>query len=136
MAGLDIHAFAALTVAVLLLTAPHTANAAITCGQVASALSQCMSYARTGQGSPPTPCCSGIKSLNSMASTGADRQAVCNCLKNLAKGTTVNPGAAAALPGKCGVSISYAISTSTDCSKYAYHYHFIHSSIHINYHLN
>ncbi|XP_078168739.1 non-specific lipid-transfer protein-like isoform X2 [Carex rostrata] len=117
MASFDIRAIAAITITILLLIGPHTTNAAISCGQVASALAQCMSYARTGQGSPTAQCCSGIKSLNSMASTGADRQSVCNCLKNLAKGTTINAKAAAGLPGKCSVSVPYAISTSTDCSK-------------------
>ncbi|KAJ3704504.1 hypothetical protein LUZ61_008209 [Rhynchospora tenuis] len=117
MAGFDMRAIAAVTVAILLLTSPYAANATISCGQVASTLSQCMSYARSGQGNPPSQCCSGVRSLNSMASTSTDRQAVCNCLKNLAKSTSVNSGAVAGIPGKCGVSVPYAISTSTDCSK-------------------
>ncbi|KAJ3704506.1 hypothetical protein LUZ61_008211 [Rhynchospora tenuis] len=117
MASFNLRVIIAVTVAVLLLTTTHTTNAAITCGQVASSIAQCMSYARTGQGNPPAQCCSGVKGLNSMATTTTDRQAVCNCLKNLAKGTTVNAGAVAGIPGKCGVSVPYAISTSTDCSK-------------------
>ncbi|KAF3334663.1 lipid transfer protein [Carex littledalei] len=117
MAGFNIREIAAVTVAILLLSAPHAANAAVSCGQVASSLSQCMSYAKTGQGKPTSACCSGIRGLNSMASSSADRQAVCNCLKNLAKSTSINAGAAAGLPGKCGVRVPYSISTSTDCSK-------------------
>jgi Protease inhibitor/seed storage/LTP family len=124
MAGLDICAITAVTVTILLLTAPHAANA-VSCGNVASALNPCMTYAKTGQGSPSASCCSGVRSLNSMASTSSDRQAVCNCLKNFASSTSIKAGAAASIPGKCGVSVPYAISTSTDCSKYVYVYIYI-----------
>ncbi|KAJ4732389.1 Non-specific lipid-transfer protein [Rhynchospora pubera] len=116
MACIEIRAITAAAVAILLLTAPYAANA-VTCGDVATSVAPCMAYARTGQGSPSAGCCSGIKSLNLKAVTGTDRQTVCNCLKNLAKTMTFNSGAVAGLPGKCGVSIPYAISTSTDCSK-------------------
>ena len=117
MVCFDIRAVAAATVAILLLTAPHAVNA-ITCGEVASAVSPCMAYIRSGQGAPSAGCCSGVKSLNAKAATGADRQTACNCLKNLAKSVRFNAGAASGLPGKCGVSVPYVISTSTDCSKY------------------
>ncbi|KAF3333558.1 Non-specific lipid-transfer protein [Carex littledalei] len=108
-------AVAAAAVAILLLTAPHIANA-ITCRDVASAVAPCMTYARSGQGAPSAGCCSGVKSLNSKAATGADRQVACNCLKNLAKSVSFNAGAAAGLPSKCGVNVPFAISSSTDCS--------------------
>lgn len=123
MASFDNRAIVAMTVVIFLLTAPHAANAAVSCGQVASALGQCMSYAKSGQGNPSAACCSGVSSLNSMASSTADRQAVCNCLKNFAQSNSVNAGAAASIPGKCGVNVPYAISTSTDCSQYVLHIH-------------
>ncbi|KAJ3669394.1 hypothetical protein LUZ60_011344 [Juncus effusus] len=107
-------AIAAATILVILATS-LTSNA-LTCGQVASNIAPCMAYARSGQGSPSAGCCSGVKALNSMAKSSADRQTACNCLKQLAGGS-VNAGAAAGIPGKCGVSVPYAISTSTDCSK-------------------
>ncbi|KAJ3689802.1 hypothetical protein LUZ61_018966 [Rhynchospora tenuis] len=116
MACFEIRAFTAAAIAILLLTAPHDANA-VTCGDVTSSVAPCMAYARNGQGSPSAGCCSGVKSLNSKAATSTDRQTVCNCLKNLAKTMSFNAGAVAGLPGKCGVNIPYAISTSTDCSK-------------------
>ncbi|KAF3340297.1 non-specific lipid-transfer protein 1-like protein [Carex littledalei] len=116
MASFDIRAVAAAAVAILLLTAPHAVSA-ITCSDVASAVAPCMAYARSGQGSPSAGCCSGVKSLNAKAATGADRQMACTCLKNLAKTMTFNAGAVSGLPGKCGVSVPYVISTSTDCSK-------------------
>ncbi|KAJ3669395.1 hypothetical protein LUZ60_011345 [Juncus effusus] len=113
MTSFEIRAIASATI-LLLLTTSLTSNA-ITCGQVATNIAPCMSYARSGQGSPSAGCCSGVKALNSMAKTGTDRQTACKCIKQLAGG--VNAAAAAAIPGKCGVSIPYAISTSTDCSK-------------------
>ncbi|XP_078169263.1 non-specific lipid-transfer protein 1-like [Carex rostrata] len=116
MAYFDIRGVAAAAVAILLLTAPHVATA-LTCGDVASAVAPCMAYAKSGQGSPSASCCSGVKNLNSKAATTADRQMACNCLKNLAKTVSFNSGAAAGLPGKCGVNVPFAISMSTDCSK-------------------
>ncbi|THU72974.1 hypothetical protein C4D60_Mb04t17880 [Musa balbisiana] len=64
----------------LLVTAPHV-TPAITCGQVTSALSSCISYA-TGKGSLTSACCSGVKSLNSAAKTSADRKTACTCIKS------------------------------------------------------
>ncbi|KAK9289542.1 hypothetical protein L1049_007698 [Liquidambar formosana] len=93
------------------------AEAAITCGQVTSSLAPCITYLRSG-GTPSASCCNGVKSLNNAAKTTADRQAACNCLKSAAGSISgINYGLAAGLPGKCGVSIPYKISPSTDCSK-------------------
>ncbi|CAL5014704.1 unnamed protein product [Urochloa decumbens] len=105
-------------VAVVLLAAAATSEAAVTCGQVNSAIGPCLAYARGGGSTPPAQCCSGVRSLNSAARTTADRRAACNCLKSAAsriKG--LNVGKASAIPSKCGVSIPYAISPSTDCSR-------------------
>ncbi|KAL6146327.1 hypothetical protein ACLB2K_057008 [Fragaria x ananassa] len=89
---------------------------AITCGQVASSISPCVNYVKSG-GAVPAACCNGIRSLNSAAKTTADRQTTCNCLKQASgaiKG--LNPNLAAGLPGKCGVNVPYKISTSTNCA--------------------
>ncbi|XP_009372013.1 non-specific lipid-transfer protein [Pyrus x bretschneideri] len=89
---------------------------AITCGQVTSSLAPCINYAKGGGVVPPA-CCNGIRTINGIARTTADRQAACNCLKNLAGSIRgVNPNNAAALPGKCGVNVPYKISTSTNCA--------------------
>ncbi|KAJ3704502.1 hypothetical protein LUZ61_008207 [Rhynchospora tenuis] len=116
MACFNFRATIAATVAILLLTTPHAANA-VTCSDVSSAVAPCLAYARNGQGSPSASCCSGVKSLNTKATTSADRKTVCNCLKNLAKTVSFNSGAVSSLPGKCGVSVPFPISTSTDCNK-------------------
>ncbi|KAF7048385.1 hypothetical protein CFC21_057164 [Triticum aestivum] len=67
-------------VAAMLLAAAHTADAAISCGQVNSALGPCLTYARGGAG-PSAVCCSGVKRLAAATQTTADRRAACNCLK-------------------------------------------------------
>ncbi|XP_061349034.1 non-specific lipid-transfer protein 1-like [Gastrolobium bilobum] len=92
------------------------AEAAITCGQVVSSLTPCITYLTRG-GAPTPGCCNGVKGVNNAAKTTADRQAACNCLKTAAgsiRGFDANN--AASLPGKCGVNIPYKISTSTNCA--------------------
>ncbi|KAI3756618.1 hypothetical protein L1987_56440 [Smallanthus sonchifolius] len=100
-------------VSCMVVAAPY-ANAAVSCGKVASLLAPCLPYLKNG-GAVPATCCSGVKGLNSLAKTTADRQAICKCLKSFSSG--INAGNAASLPGKCGVSVPYKISPSTDCSK-------------------
>lgn len=92
-------------------------GAALSCGQVASAVGPCIQYLKAG-GAVPGACCSGIKALKNAASTPADRKVACSCLKSAATSISgINLGLAAGLPGKCGVSVPYKISPSTDCSK-------------------
>lgn len=112
--------FSALLLFLLLAVAP--ARSAITCGSVASQVSPCVSYIR-GKG-PLTPgCCNAVKMLNAEASNTISRQTVCSCLKSFTKAIPgVNYSLLAGLPNKCGVSVPYPISPSTDCSKYIYNY--------------
>ncbi|OMO94059.1 Plant lipid transfer protein/Par allergen [Corchorus olitorius] len=66
----------------------------------------------------PPKCCDGVKALNGMAKTTPDRQTACRCLQTAAKTIKgIKPNLAEGLPGKCGVSIPYKISTSTNCNK-------------------
>ena len=102
-------------VAVMLLVAPYTADAAISCGTVNSALGPCLAYARGGAG-PSTACCSGVKRLAGAAQNTADRRTACNCLKNVVKSSGIKAGNAASIPSKCGVSIPYPISPSVNCN--------------------
>nr|KYP37234.1 Non-specific lipid-transfer protein [Cajanus cajan] len=95
----------------------HTAEA-ITCGQVQSSLAPCLGYLQNGGVVPPR-CCSGVRSIVNTARTTADRRLACNCLKSAAAAIRrLNPTNAQTLPGKCGVSIPYKISTSTNCARY------------------
>nr|QUV72333.1 nsLTP [Anacardium occidentale] len=91
---------------------------AISCGQVATNVSPCISYLKTdGKGTPPANCCSGVSALNNLASTTKDRQDACRCLQNAAKSISgLQANTAASLPSKCGVNIPYKISTSTNCA--------------------
>ncbi|KAK1418972.1 hypothetical protein QVD17_28126 [Tagetes erecta] len=101
--------------ACMVVVAPYAE--AITCGQVVSNLAPCLGYLSKGGVVPPA-CCNGVKGLNNAAKTPADRQTACGCLKSAySSNSGINPGNAASLPGKCGVSIPYKISPSTDCSK-------------------
>uniref|UniRef100_A0ACD6A587 Uncharacterized protein n=1 Tax=Avena sativa TaxID=4498 RepID=A0ACD6A587_AVESA len=111
-------AFVVLASFVVVLMAAGQASAAVTCGQVGTSLAPCIPYATGKAATPSQGCCSGMKSLNGMARTSADRQAVCRCLKSLA-GTvkSVNLGVVAGAPAKCGVSVPFPISMSTDCNK-------------------
>ncbi|XP_062182994.1 non-specific lipid-transfer protein 1-like [Phragmites australis] len=107
----------ALVAALLIIAAPH-ANAAISCGQVNSAIGPCLAYARGTGAGPSAACCSGVKSLSSAAGTPADRRTACNCLKSAAgRVSGLKPANAASIPSKCGVSVPYTISTSVDCSR-------------------
>ncbi|CAL5211155.1 unnamed protein product [Lathyrus oleraceus] len=94
------------------------AEAALSCGAVTGDLAPCLTYLQApNNASPPPPCCAGVKKLLGAATTTPDRQAACNCLKSAAGSISkLNTNNAAALPGKCGVSIPYKISTSTNCN--------------------
>ncbi|XP_062198375.1 non-specific lipid-transfer protein 1-like [Phragmites australis] len=107
----------ALVAALLLVAAPHT-NAAISCGQVNSAIGPCLGYARGAGNGPSAACCSGVRSLNAAASSTADRRAACNCLKTgAARVSGLKTANAASIPSKCGVNLPYTISASIDCSR-------------------
>ncbi|XP_057486812.1 non-specific lipid-transfer protein 1 [Actinidia eriantha] len=112
--GLAITVVAVLAVVQLL---ARPTDAAVSCGQVDTALTPCLTYLTKG-GTPSTQCCSGVRSLKSMTGTKADRQTACNCLKQAAaRYQAIKDAAAAALSQKCGVQFSVPISRKTDCSK-------------------
>jgi hypothetical protein len=73
-----------------------------------------------GSSSPSTACCNGVRSLSSRASSTADRQAACSCLKSMTGrlGGGASMGNAANIPSKCGVNVGVPISPNVDCSKY------------------
>ncbi|KAG4925380.1 hypothetical protein JHK87_050920 [Glycine soja] len=96
------------------------AQAAVTCNQVVSNLTPCISYVLNGGKAVPGPCCNGIKTLFNLAHSTPDRQTVCKCIKNAVSAFHYgksNVDRAAALPKQCGVNIPYQISPSTDCTR-------------------
>ncbi|CAH9061636.1 unnamed protein product [Cuscuta europaea] len=108
---------ACMAILCMLVVAP-SAEAALTCGTILSKLAPCIPYVKgAGAAPPPGSCCVGIKTLSAAASTTADRQAACNCLKNAAKSYSKDQlNRIAAVPGKCNVNIGYTLSTSTNCA--------------------
>ncbi|GFP87419.1 non-specific lipid-transfer protein [Phtheirospermum japonicum] len=102
-------------VCMMVLIAPHAEG--LTCSTVVKNLNPCRDYLKNG-GSVPDSCCSGARSLNMAANSGAARQEACRCMKSLAKAYKVNQHYASAVPGKCNVNIDYAIDYSTDCNSY------------------
>ncbi|XP_073017335.1 non-specific lipid-transfer protein 1-like [Primulina eburnea] len=105
-------------IAAALIAPTPTAEAVVSCNSVLTTLSPCLNFVLVGGAVPPTDCCYGVKSVANAATTKEDRQAVCSCLKSVASSATPSIiNNAAELPGKCGVSIPYNISPSTDCSR-------------------
>ena len=103
-----------------ILVASPTGVEGLTCGDVTNNLMPCFGYLRGAPKLDPS-CCAGVKKLNSAAKTTNDRRTACKCLVSASKSFTgINYGVVAGLPAKCGVSIPYKISPSTDCSKYIY----------------
>ncbi|CAJ1811521.1 unnamed protein product [Sphenostylis stenocarpa] len=93
------------------------AEAEIPCGTVQFTVAPCIPYLRGPGGPVPAPCCNAVKSINNQAKTIPDRQGVCRCLKSTVLSIPgLNRASLAALPGNCGVKLSYKISPSMDCS--------------------
>ncbi|KAI8027275.1 hypothetical protein LOK49_LG02G00826 [Camellia lanceoleosa] len=89
---------------------------AISCGQVDNYLAPCVPYLIGGSGSPAPTCCDGVKNIKGMASTTADKQAACNCVKQAAnRYSNLKDDAAQSLAAKCGVQMDIPISRTTNC---------------------
>lgn len=101
---------------IVLLIAPAS-EGAITCGTVISSIKPCLSYLQGTGGNPPKPCCAGCQSLASSATTAPDKQAACTCLKNASQKIKINSQLAQNLPKSCGISLSFPISPTVDCTK-------------------
>ncbi|KAG2326453.1 hypothetical protein Bca52824_009181 [Brassica carinata] len=115
MAGLV--KLACLVLACMIVAAPITSNAALSCGTVNTNVAACIGYLTQG-GPLPGACCTGVNRLNSIARTTPDRQQACRCLKTAASalGSALNAGLLAGLPKACGVNVPFPISTSINCN--------------------
>ncbi|PWA97104.1 non-specific lipid-transfer protein 3 [Artemisia annua] len=95
----------------------HAVEGEVTCDQVVSNMTPCVTYLTSSGDSVPSDCCSGVNSLNNAATTTADKQAACKCLEQSASQLSdIDLEKARSLPGKCGVNLPYDISPTTDCS--------------------
>ncbi|XP_066361384.1 non-specific lipid-transfer protein 2-like [Miscanthus floridulus] len=102
-------------VAAVLLAAATTSEAAVTCGQVNSAIGPCLAYARGSGNSPSVACCSGVRSLNSAARNTANKRAACNCLKSVAgRVNGLNAGNVASIPYTISASINLFLQVPGD----------------------
>ncbi|CAI9764644.1 unnamed protein product [Fraxinus pennsylvanica] len=102
---------------IYILLGASSSYAAITCNDVVKDLKPCINYLKSGSGLPPADCCAGASNLASSATSTADKQTACNCLKNTAKSINIKVELAKSLPGNCGISLPYPISPSVDCTK-------------------
>ncbi|KAJ9558456.1 hypothetical protein OSB04_013070 [Centaurea solstitialis] len=103
-------------IASLLVFRVPSTDAAIPCNKVITFLTPCASYLQSGDGMPPSACCEGAKALMASASTTADRQAACSCLKSASEDIDLNLGLAASIPVNCGIDLGFTISPNVDCS--------------------
>ncbi|WZZ09562.1 hypothetical protein YC2023_095483 [Brassica napus] len=103
-----------LLVVTLLMVIAYHEGEAIQCSQITMYLAPCLSYVKGG-GNPPPPCCAGLNNLKSSAPGRPDKQAACQCLKNVANAISgFNDDNAKQLPAKCGVSVGVPFSKSVD----------------------
>ncbi|XP_076893467.1 non-specific lipid-transfer protein 8-like [Bidens hawaiensis] len=94
-----------------------SSDAAITCSTVIKDLQPCVNYLKSGSGMPPPACCSGAKALVAATTATDDKRAACTCLQKVSGSINPNPALAKSLPGNCGISLGFTISTSVDCTK-------------------
>ncbi|KAM3266145.1 non-specific lipid-transfer protein 1 [Capsicum annuum] len=91
------------------------ARGAVTCGQVDANLAPCVPFLTQG-GEPGAACCSGVKTLNSLAKSTDERRTTCNCAKAAAnRYPNLKDDAAQSLPSKCGVTLNVPISRTINC---------------------
>ncbi|KAL6603963.1 hypothetical protein ACP70R_044324 [Stipagrostis hirtigluma subsp. patula] len=108
-------AFAVLLLAML--AVQQLAAASISCSDVVSDLSPCLSYLTGNDKQPSAECCAGVTTLVDAADTKEERQATCECLKAAYRQFHALLSAAQALPLQCGISLPYTISPDVDCSQ-------------------
>ncbi|XP_026448125.1 non-specific lipid-transfer protein-like [Papaver somniferum] len=91
----------------------------VSCGDAVSDLVPCGSYLMgSGSNSSPTKeCCDGARKLNQFATTTADRQSLCACLKQTGPSFGVKTDKAKQLPVLCKLKLNIPISPNVDCSK-------------------
>ncbi|CAN4097564.1 unnamed protein product [Withania somnifera] len=94
------------------------ANADVQCGDVMFKVIPCQGFLIGGDVSPSEACCNGAQSLDKQAEAShPDRQAICSCLKTLAKTLPIDLDKAAMLPALCKLDTKIPIDPNVDCSK-------------------
>uniref|UniRef100_A0A2C9VTJ9 Non-specific lipid-transfer protein n=1 Tax=Manihot esculenta TaxID=3983 RepID=A0A2C9VTJ9_MANES len=89
---------------------------AVDCRLVDASLAFCIPFLARGDGFPSPTCCLGVRNLQVLTLTTADRRAACECIKAVgARIPFINEDAASSLPQKCGVDLNIPISRTADC---------------------
>ncbi|OVA01117.1 Plant lipid transfer protein/Par allergen [Macleaya cordata] len=90
----------------------------VSCEEAVSDLIPCATYLMgSGGPNPGSQCCASAQKLNKLASTTADRQSLCECLKQTGPSFGVKPERAKQLPVLCKLELNIPISPDVDCSK-------------------
>ncbi|CAL2251187.1 unnamed protein product [Prunus armeniaca] len=90
----------------------------VTCQEALMTLMPCETYlVGSGPGTPAVPCCAGVQTLVSEATSTEIRRSLCECLKKAAAGMKIDPGRLKAIPDYCKVSIPVPLDPTVDCSK-------------------
>ncbi|KAL5860864.1 hypothetical protein ACOSQ4_002160 [Xanthoceras sorbifolium] len=93
---------------------------AISCGEVNSLLSPCLSFVtRSSGGSPSGSCCANVGDLKARAPFPNDKRVVCQCIKDQAR-RFQNPSSimnrASQIPSFCRVDVSVPNNPNFDCN--------------------
>ncbi|KAH7673715.1 Plant non-specific lipid-transfer protein/Par allergen protein [Dioscorea alata] len=94
-----------------------SAAATVTCNTITTEAAPCLGFITGTVPSPPAVCCSGLKQIVNSGTTVTDRRAICQCMKNAIKEFPgVKEKFLSQLPKSCHVSVSFPISSHTNCN--------------------
>lgn len=107
-------------VVVVAATASTGAEAAtVSCGDYVNALIPCGSYLiGSGKAEPSPQCCKSARELNRMATTVAERRALCQCFKQTGPSFGVKPERARHLLPACKLNLNIPISPNVNCNRF------------------
>ncbi|KAM0937310.1 putative plant non-specific lipid-transfer protein/Par allergen [Dioscorea sansibarensis] len=95
-----------------------SAAATVTCNSITAEAAPCLSFITGKVRTPPAACCSGLKQIVHSGTTVTDRRAICQCMKNAIKEFPgVKEKYLSQLPKACHVSVSFPISSHTNCNR-------------------
>ncbi|KAK3183951.1 hypothetical protein Dsin_031237 [Dipteronia sinensis] len=94
---------------------------AISCGEVNSLLSPCLSYVGGSEGRPSESCCNNVRDLKNRAPSTGDKRVVCQCIKDQAwrfQDPASITRKASQIPGFCNVrDVSVPNDPNFDCNR-------------------
>ncbi|OAY62169.1 non-specific lipid-transfer protein 1 [Manihot esculenta] len=112
---------AGLLILLLLVSKPAVSETVldINCSAVITSLTPCLDYIQDKADKPSPTCCDGMNSVVGTVKSKADREALCDCLKQTLSNIKYDPARISALPKQCGLPIDIPpITPTTDCTKF------------------